>query len=1115
MTEPIQLPADSSFMAHQIGIFEYWKKNGLTNLLKSSHNITQNEDFDLMDGPPFVSGDLHLGHLCISAFKDLFRRYHRMIGYLCDNMCGFDCHGLPIESLIMKNLNLFSSDKIETFGVDRFSIECKKKIDEFITTWEEKFNAVGRDIDMNNKYMTKDVNFMETVWWIFSEMYKKGLIYEGCQVLPYSWACETPLSNFEVSDDTYKMIDTKSPYVCFQMKNDQTINFVAWTTTPWTLLSNLALCVNPEFKYVICTHANGKKYVVSEESVKNLRINFASIEFYAMGKDMVGIEYNPLFDFLKHKYHKIVANDYVSKSDTTGTGIVHLSPYFGEDDNKICVQNNVITQKEMLNTCLVSSSGCFTKDVGKYAGMNVFDTCDQIIDDLKQSIIRVQIYNHKYPFCYRSGKPLIYMICKAFFVKVTAIKDRMIKLMETTQWANDSIKKNKFGKWLENARDWNITRNRYWGTPIPVFTSDDGTEMCVISSIDELIKVAGLKERPTDIHREFFDRITFIQNGKLMKSTGTIFDCWFESGSVPFAKLHYPFENTNYFDNKEFLSDFIVEGADQTRGWFYTLLIISTSILNKAPYKKVICTGLALDKFGKKISKKSGNYEDPKKAYTDVYGTDYVRFYILRSKLSNGGSLRFIKNEDEKKEIKSKKSDTKSDTKSDAKSDTKSDAKSDTNDDEDVVDDDSDTLTNVIKDIIRYVNATKLFIEQYTNIKKNNESFTVNYLTDDSDVSKYSILDQWILEKVSILQRTLDKYMNDLNPSACCKALIKFIDDLSNWYIKMNRDRMKGMYGDEQQFQSMSVTYTVLKDFTLLMAPFMPVLSEHIYQHLVFPTKELSVHLEKQPVYVRNYNTSEMFEKFRSVIDGIRYIRTQTKKHQGVKVPILSCTVYTTSEKYFDTDNDTDRNKEFIDIIQDETGCLELKFDTINDNMITYKLKGNPRNIKQNHKEFKNIQGLMTYLNNVSAQTAKDLYGKDNYEISEYGLTLINGTDYTIEKNIVVDNTHSTYNINNLMFSVDLTYDQTTHELSQVKKFSANIQKFRKVMKLKPWNKIYYRYDDAPNNIKMILQHHEQLLDKRLGKNIDGQFDKSETMEYQFEPFDNVTYDKFNLTIQY
>ncbi|NBX75255.1 MAG: isoleucine--tRNA ligase, partial [Proteobacteria bacterium] len=749
----MELPHDPTYTYHENEIIELWRNMNLTGLL-AEKSESHTEICDLMDGPPFPSGELHPGHMAISALKDVIARFFNMIDVRCRKKIGFDCHGLPVETAVMKSLGLETSDDIIKFGIDKFCKACKDKINEVSGSWEPIFERIGRDINLKNKYTTMDKNFMESVWWIFSELNKLGLVYKACKVMPVSYSCSTVLSNFEAGLN-YKDIDTVSAYVAFKMVGFDNTSLVAWTTTPWTLPSNIALCVNPDMMYVMCTCSNGEKYIVSEDSAFNLKMKFVVIEPFRKGSDMVGLEYEPLFSYLNFKYHKVIADPYVKKSDENmgcGTGIVHIAPAFGEDDCRICVEKGIISQKDLHLVCPVKMDGTYTEVVNDYAGMNVFDADEKILLFLVKTgkIVRRQKINHKYPHCYRKDTKLIYMACPSFFVEVTKLKETLVERNKQINWTNEAIGSKRFHNWLEQAKDWSISRTRFFGTPLPVLVSEDDSDMKVFGSVSELTQYLGLEREPDDIHNDWFNTIDHIDktNGKRYKSTGFVFDCWFESGCVPFGQLHYPFENADYFSKG--YPNFVVEGLDQTRGWFYTLLVIFTAVtpanaIIKVPFKNVICMGLILDENGEKFSKKLNNFVKTDKLLK-LYGADALRMYLIKSPLVNGEPLCF--NETHIKELFAK--------------------------------------------IIPLVNASKFYLEQYVNANRTmlNGKFTSQYLEEGADkMVGITNIDLWILERVATLGRSVKNDLKDFKLDVAAKDVVSFIDILTNWYVKLNRDR--------------------------------------------------------------------------------------------------------------------------------------------------------------------------------------------------------------------------------------------------------------------------------------------------------------------------------------
>lgn len=1054
-----QLPADSSYLSHEKVVRKFWEDNNVSKFVADSQD-KKNEKFILMDGPPFAnvgssseegkkSSGLHYGHLFLWNLKDAVLRYHTMHGKICPRQSSMDCHGLPIEQVIMKQLQLNTTVEIEKFGVKQFCDACRKMIYDCEESWGPVYDLVGRWIDFGNSYKTLDTNFMESVWWIYKEITKKGLTYKGYKVMPFSTGCETCLSNFEAGLN-YKEKITNSVYVCFTITSENLKNYklVAWTTTPWTLLSNIALCVGPEMRYVVCEDDNQNKYIVAESSVNNLKLNITSVTYLALGKELVGLEYEPLFNFFDFHYHKVLADPYVKDSGEIGTGIVHNSASHGEDDCRVCLENNVLTSKDLDKVCLVNYQGKYIDKVGDYSGMYVFDADKKISKFLKEQgkIVRIQEYRHQYPYCYRSDTPLLYMAVSSFFVEVSKIKDDLVAMNEKITWTNKEIGEKRFKNWLENAKDWCISRNRYFGTPIPVWESEDGSESLTIGSIDELVTLAELNYRPTDIHLDAIKDIIIVSKttGNVLKCCNFVFDCWLESGSAILASVHYPFENANTFDDKEYLSDFVAEGLDQTRGWFYTLLVISTIIMNKPPFKTVICSGIILDVNGQKMSKKYGNFVDPN-ILISKYGSDTLRLMTLKSPLVNGEPLLF------------KESDVK------------------------------DTLQQMTP----YVNVVKFFFEHYINSQTKENPIEIKYLcsSDDYNNSEYTLMDLWILEKVYLLRESIEKNMEEYKVDFVIKSIIDFVDDLANWYVKFNRDRLKGLRGEHDYESSLSVLFTVLFDYCIICAPFTPFLSEHLYQYLtalIPDDKNCTVHLELYPDIVRNHNMAEPFTKLQMLSRLIRSLRDQTKTHTSVKTPIKKCTLYHANQEYLN------QLKALVSLIEDEVNCENYEFVLIEDdnsNLVSYTVKPNFKLIGQ---EYKKMAKLITgNLSKLTQEHLKSLHNgtSQSVEIVD-GDILISVNKLYFDIVVTINMSDVTPNIkslaeNGLVVCADMTYDQETHEFSQVKNLMSLVQNCRKEMKLNPWNKIkvYYYNVTLTAEFDIMIEKYQNMIVAKLGTN--------------------------------
>lgn len=1040
------LPTDLTYTAHEAGIIEQWKRDDITALL-SAKSESYTEICDLMDGPPFPSGELHPGHMAISSLKDVMARFFNMCGVRCRTKIGYDCHGLPVEVGVMSEHGLETSEDIIKFGIGNFCSACKERIKKVSGSWGPIFEKIGRNINLKDNYTTMDKKYMESVWWIFSELNKKGLVYEARKVMPVSYSCSTVLSNFEAGLN-YKDTTTVTGYVAFKME-DHDAYLVAWTTTPWTLPSNIALCVNPDMVYVMCLCSNGKKYVVSEDSVSNLKLKIVSTEHFMKGHEMVGIKYEPLFTYLKFKYHRVIADSYVKKSDETlncGTGIVHIAPAFGEDDCRICVEQGIINQKELSLVCPVDINGTFNKVVEKYAGMLVFDADEKILSDLTERglIARKQVIVHKYPHCYRKDTKLIYMACPSFFVEVTKIKEELVERNNEINWTNEAIGSKRFRNWLEQAKDWSISRTRFFGTPLPVLVSEDGTDTKVFGSIAEITNFLNLDKEPDDIHNDWFNSIEYTdqQNGKKYRGTGFVFDCWFESGCVPFAQLHYPFENADYFSKG--YQNFVIEGLDQTRGWFYTLLVIFTAVtpsdaVIKVPFNNVVCMGLILDENGEKFSKKLKNFVETDKLL-NLYGADALRMYLIKSPLVNGEPLCF--NEVHIKDLFAK--------------------------------------------IIPLFNAVKFYLDQ--NINANRTLFDGKFTTQYLDQSACKIvgitnIDLWILEKVAALGNSVKNDLKNFRLDVAARDIMSFIDILTNWYLKLNRDRMKGANGVEHLSASLSTMYTVLYDYLKITAPFMPFLTEYLYSYVVSPDVRLkSIHLENFPDRKINFDMTEKFNEVTKIIRHLRNVREKSGSHVSVKIPIKKCTIY------YDEGNNIHLDDAMINIIKDEVNCLEIIFQKFTDDIYTYEVQPNWKNIGPAFK--KDGAAIKKALQETPVDILKEQYGKEvqiiNVNIGDK-IVQVDGNYFKIITKINIDVTDKTKIIEdkNLLVNVDLTYDIDIHEIYQARKFISLIQNIRNERELKPWDKIKLYTTNTSENTQNLFAKYAHFFVKKLGSNIE------------------------------
>uniref|UniRef100_A0A1B0CA15 Isoleucine--tRNA ligase, cytoplasmic n=2 Tax=Lutzomyia longipalpis TaxID=7200 RepID=A0A1B0CA15_LUTLO len=851
-----RVPENINFPEEEEKILEYWKKERCFE--KCLQQSKKKPKYTFYDGPPFATGLPHYGHILAGTIKDVVTRYAHQQGYHVDRRFGWDCHGLPIEYEIDKVLGIRSPEDILKLGIKNYNDECRKIVMRYANEWEQIIGRMGRWIDFKNDYKTLYPTYMETLWWIFKQLYQKGLVYKGVKVMPYSTACTTPLSNFE-SGQNYKEVQDPAVTVTFPIVDDpDKAVMIGWTTTPWTLPSNLSLCVHPDLEYVRVKEVSTGRVIILMEA--RLEAVFKSAKSYEIlerfpGKKLAGLRYQPLFDyFLKYKdvAFRVLLDDYVTEE--SGTGVVHQAPYFGEDDYRVCLANGVITRDQEI-ICPVDASGRFTDEVKDFRGQYVKDADKNIIAMLKKTgrLYHAGTMKHSYPFCWRSDTPLIYKAVPSWFIRVEHMPDRLLNASSHTYWVPDFVKEKRFGNWLRNARDWAVSRNRYWGTPIPIWLNDDG-EIVVIGSIEELYQESGV--RVTDLHREVVDGIEIPSKkpgGKPLRRIDEVFDCWFESGSMPFAQLHYPFENADDFDMR-FPADFIAEGIDQTRGWFYTLLVISTALFDKAPFKNLIANGLVLAADGQKMSKRKKNYPDPMEV-VHKYGADALRLYLINSPVVRAENLRFKE----------------------------------------------DGVRDIVKDVfLPWYNAFRFL---YQNIERLRKEDGVEFAYDSTRKAD-NVMDIWIVSYKESLLEFVASEMKAYRLYTVVPRLTKFIDQLTNWYVRLNRRRLKGELGKEDCLISLNTLYDILVTMVKMMAPFTPFLTDFMYLKLKDLSPEEqgeSVHYQMMPVANRtriDRKIEQSVSNMQSVIELGRILRD--RKTIPVKYPLPEIVIIHPNEEYLE-----------------------------------------------------------------------------------------------------------------------------------------------------------------------------------------------------------------------
>jgi isoleucyl-tRNA synthetase len=824
--------------------------------------------YTFYDGPPFATGLPHYGHLLASTIKDIIPRYWSMKGHYVERRFGWDTHGVPIEYEIDKKLGMSGLEAVEKLGIEKYNEECRAIVMRFASEWRETIERLGRWIDFDNDYKTMNSSFMESVWWVFKQLFDKGLVYRGYRVMPYSTALNTPLSNFEAQQN-YKDVQDPAVVVSFPLVDDPETCLLAWTTTPWTLPSNVALAVNPGFEYIkIFDEASKKHYILLESLLRTLykdpkKAKFKIVDRFK-GVDMKDWKYQPLFDYFYEEFKdygfRVINGDYVSAED--GTGIVHQSPAFGEEDYNVAMASGVISETR-LPPNPVDEKGCFTAEVRDFVGQHVKAADKAIIKHLKgigRLIVDSQI-THSYPFCWRSDTPLIYRAVPSWFVKIGPIIPQMLQGIEESHWVPSFVKERRFASWIQNARDWNISRNRFWGTPLPLWVSDDFKEVVAVGSVEELKQLSGYEGEITDLHRDKVDKITIpSKQGKgVLRRVSEVFDCWFESGSMPYASQHYPFENKEQFE-KSFPGDFIAEGLDQTRGWFYTLTVLGTHLFGTLPFKNCVVNGIVLAEDGKKMSKRLKNYPDPT-LIMQRYGSDALRLYLINSPVVRAEPLRF--KESGVKEI-------------------------------------------VAKVLLPLWNSYKFFEGQAALFKKNN---SIDFVFDPkAETTNTNVMDRWILASCQSLLKFVNEEMAGYRLYTVVPRLLELIDNTTNWYIRFNRKRLKGENGIDDTLHALNTLFEVLYTLVRGLAPFTPFITDTIYQKLLPHIPQAlrgedsrSVHFLPFPE-VREELFDEVVERrvarMQKVIEMARVSRE--RRSIGLKSPLKTLVVIHQDQQYLD-----------------------------------------------------------------------------------------------------------------------------------------------------------------------------------------------------------------------
>ncbi|XP_011852262.1 PREDICTED: isoleucine--tRNA ligase, cytoplasmic [Mandrillus leucophaeus] len=1009
-----QVPENINFPAEEEKILEFWTEfNCFQECLKQSKHKPK---FTFYDGPPFATGLPHYGHILAGTIKDIVTRYAHQSGFHVDRRFGWDCHGLPVEYEIDKTLGIRGPEDVAKMGITEYNNQCRAIVMRYAAEWRSTVSRLGRWIDFDNDYKTLYPQFMESVWWVFKQLYDKGLVYRGVKVMPFSTACNTPLSNFE-SHQNYKDVQDPSVFVTFPLEEDETVSLVAWTTTPWTLPSNLAVCVNPEMQYV---------------KIKgNLPFSFSRFP----GSYLKGKKYRPLFDyFMKCKENgafTVLVDNYVKEEE--GTGVVHQAPYFGADDYRICMDFNII-RKDSLPVCPVDASGCFTAEVTDFAGQYVKDADKSIIRTLKEQgrLLVASTFTHSYPFCWRSDTPLIYKAVPSWFVRVENMVDQLLKNNDLCYWVPELVREKRFGNWLKDARDWAVSRNRYWGTPIPLWVSDDFEEVVCVGSVAELEELSGAKI--SDLHRESVDHLTIPSRcGKgSLHRVSEVFDCWFESGSMPYAQVHYPFENKREFEDA-FPADFIAEGIDQTRGWFYTLLVLSTALFGQPPFKNVIVNGLVLASDGQKMSKRKKNYPDPV-SIIQKYGADALRLYLINSPVVRAENLRFKE----------------------------------------------EGVRDVLKDVLLpWYNAYRFLIQNVLRLQKEEE---IEFLYNENTVRESpNITDRWILSFMQSLIGFFETEMAAYRLYTVVPRLVKFVDILTNWYVRMNRRRLKGENGMEDCVMALETLFSVLLSLCRLMAPYTPFLTELMYQNLkvlidpvsVQDKDTLSIHylmLPRVREELIDRKTESAMSQMQSVIELGRVIRD--RKTIPIKYPLKEIVViHQDPEALKDI-------KSLEKYIIEELNVRKVTLST-DKNKYGIRLRAEPDHMVLGKRLKGAFKAVMTSIKQLSNEELEQFQKTgtivvEGHELHDEDIRLM----YTFDQATGGTAQFEAHSDAQALVLLDVTPDQSMVDEGMAREVINRIQKLRKKCSLVPTDEItvYYKAKSEGRYLNNVIESHTEFI---------------------------------------
>jgi len=967
-----KVPTDLKFVEREREVEKFWRDNHIFE--KSIEDRKDAPTYMFYDGPPTANGKPHIGHALTRVIKDMIPRYRTMKGYKVPRKAGWDTHGLPVEIEVEKELGINGKEQIEKYGVAPFIEKCKESVWKYKSMWEQFSNVIGFWADMDDPYVTYHNSYIESEWWALKQIWDKGLLYKGFKVVPYCPRCGTPLSSHEVAQG-YKDVKERSAIVRFK-KKDEDVYFLAWTTTPWTLPSNVALCVNPDEEYSKVKQGD-YTYILASALVETvLKDDYTVLENYK-GKELEGIEYEPLWGGLnvKGKAWYVVCDSYVTLTD--GTGIVHIAPAFGEDDSRIGRNYNLPFVQ------LVDAQGNLTKET-KWEGVFVKDADKLVLKDLEENgkLFDAPVFEHSYPHCWRCNTPLIYYARESWYIKMTAVKEDIIRNNNTINWIPESIGKGRFGDWLENIQDWAVSRNRYWGTPLNVWICECG-HMHSIGSIEELKSMSKNCPEDIELHRPYIDAVTITcpECGKEMRRTPEVLDAWFDSGSMPFAQHHYPFENKEKFE-AQYPADFISEAVDQTRGWFYSLLAISTLIFNRAPYKNVIVMGHVQDEDGQKMSKSKGNAVDPMDAL-NKFGADAIRWYFyvnsapwlpnrFHDKAVEEGQRKFL-----------------------------------------------GTLWNTYAFYVLYADIDNFDPTKYS-----------------LEYDKLSVMDKWLLSKLNTLVKTVDEYLGNYKITETARALQSFTDDMSNWYVRRCRERFwaKGM--EQDKINAYMTLYTALITLSKISAPMIPFMTEEIYQNLVRSVDKSapeSIHLTDFPKVNEEFIDKDLEVSMDEVLD-IVVLGRAARNSANIKNRQPIGNMYVKAENVL--------SPFYVEIIEDELNVKAVEFKDDVEEFVSYSFKPQLKTVGPKYgKLLGKIKEALANLDGHKAMQELNTDGALNFDFD--GEKVVLGREDLLIETAKNDN-FVTEADNKVTVVLDIRLDDALLEEGFVRELISKIQTMRK-----------------------------------------------------------------------